>query len=154
MKSKKIQSLNGKWILINQEGDLQVPAEVPGTFFETLIDEKIIKDPFYGNNEHEINKIAYEDWTYETYFDVSNEILSYKHILLSFKGLDTIAEIKLNGIHLGKVNNMFRSYRFKINDILNKQNNLLKVEFKSPIQEAAKLVDEYKIKLKTTHSMP
>ncbi len=141
-------------MLINQERHLKIPAEVPGTLFETLIDEKIIKDPFYGNNEHEINKIAYEDWTYETYFDVSNEILSYKHILLSFKGLDTIAEIKLNGIHLGRVNNMFRSYRFKINDILNTQNNLLKVEFKSPIQEAAKLVDEYKIKLKTTHSMP
>ena len=154
MKSKKIQSLNGKWMLRNQNRGLKVPAEIPGTVFETLLKEKIIKDPFYGNNEHEVNKIAYEDWTYETNFDVNDEIFSYNHIKLDFKGLDTIADVKLNGIHLGRVNNMFRSYEFKIDDILNKKNNLLEVEFKSPIQEATKLVDEHRIKLKTTHSIP
>ena len=154
MKPKKIQSLNGKWMLRNQDGDLKVPAEVPGTVFETLLEEKIIKDPFYGNNEHEVNKIAKEDWIYETSFDVNDEIFSYDHVLLNLKGLDTIADVKLNGIHLGDVDNMFLSYTFKINDILNTKNNLLEIEFKSPIQEAAKLVDEYRVKLKTTHSMP
>ena len=153
MKSKKIQSLNGKWTLRNHDGKLKVSADVPGTVFETLLEEKIIKDPFYGINEHEINKIACEDWIYETQFEVNDEILSYKYIILNFKGLDTIADIKLNGIHLGRVDNMFRSFEFKINDILKKSNNLLEVEFKSPIQEAAKLVDEHRVKLKTTHTM-
>jgi beta-mannosidase len=141
-------------MLRNQDGRLKVPAEVPGTVFETLLKENIIKDPFYGNNEHEINKIAYEDWIYETHFEINDEIFSYNHIILNFKGLDTIANVNLNGIYLGRVNNMFRSYRFKIKDILNKNDNLLEVEFKSPIQKAAKLVDEYKVKLKTTHSIP
>ena len=154
MKAKKIQSLNGRWMLRNQKTGLTVPVEVPGTVFEALLQEKIIKDPFYGNNEHEINKIAYENWIYETHFDINDEIFSYNHVMLNFKGLDTIADVKLNGIHLGRVNNMFCSYGFKINDILNKKNNVLEIEFKSPIQEATKLVDEYKIKLKTTHSIP
>ena len=129
-------------MLRNQDGRLKVPAEVPGTVFETLLKENIIKDPFYGNNEHEINKIAYEDWIYETHFEINDEIFSYNHIILNFKGLDTIADVNLNGIYIGRVNNMFRSYRFKIKDILNKNDNLLEVEFKSPIQKAAKLVDE------------
>ena len=59
-------SLNGKWTLINQNQDLSLPAEVPGTVFEALLEEKLIKDPFYGINEHEVNKIANEDWIYET----------------------------------------------------------------------------------------
>jgi beta-mannosidase len=85
LKSKKIQSLNGKWTLINEKRAIKVPAEVPGTVFEALLKERIIKDPFYGKNEHEVNKIANEAWIYETNFDVIDEILSYNHILLNFR---------------------------------------------------------------------
>ena len=46
------------------------------------------------------------DFTYVTYFDAPEEIREREEVLLHFDGIDTIADISLNGTLLGSVRNM------------------------------------------------
>ena len=59
-------SLDGKWNLTNKERAINLSAQVPGSVYEALIDQRIIEDPFYGVREHEMSWIYNSDWSYET----------------------------------------------------------------------------------------
>ncbi|NVM46374.1 MAG: hypothetical protein HWN79_15805, partial [Candidatus Lokiarchaeota archaeon] len=126
------KSLNEIWFLTNEQKAIEVLAEVPGTVFETLINNKIIEDPFYGLREHEVSWVYESGWDYKTEFDLSPDFLNHKHILLRFHGLDTISEIILNGENLGSTNNMFTRYDFKVKSRLKDKDNSLIIKFKSP----------------------
>lgn len=52
--------LSENWTLMHKEKDLNIPTEVPGSVFETLIDNEIIENPFYGSNEHKMNCLKQE----------------------------------------------------------------------------------------------
>ena len=64
-------------------------ATVPGTIHTDLFAHNIIEDPFYGNNEQELQWIEDENWSYKNTFGVTQEQLQDKHIEINFKGLDT-----------------------------------------------------------------
>ncbi|GAG88311.1 unnamed protein product, partial [marine sediment metagenome] len=106
--------LNDNWYLINKRKSIEIPAEVPGSVFEALLDNDIIEDPFYGLREHKVSWVYESDWVYETEFDVEPSFLEHKIILLRFYGLDTISEIILNEEHLGFTNNMFTRYDYEV----------------------------------------
>ncbi|MHA1782536.1 MAG: glycosyl hydrolase 2 galactose-binding domain-containing protein, partial [Promethearchaeota archaeon] len=95
MKRVKKIALNGTWKVINNERKIETTIDIPGTVYEALINNKIIPDPFYGNNEHEVNWIHESDWIFEKSFEIKEEILSYSNILLRFYGIDLIAKIFL-----------------------------------------------------------
>ena len=154
MKPLVVVSLNGIWNLKNQEGNFKTTVNVPGTVFEALENANLVVDPFYGNNEHDVNFIVNDDWIFERNFQLEKEVLSYDNLFLRFMGLDSITKISLNNSLLGTTDNMFRRYEFDIKDIVQEKNNTLKIYFKSPVQKAKELVEEHKVKLKTTHSMP
>ncbi|MHA1350225.1 MAG: glycosyl hydrolase 2 galactose-binding domain-containing protein, partial [Promethearchaeota archaeon] len=86
---------------MHKEKGLNVPTKVPGSVFETLIDNEIIENPFYGLNEHKMSWVYDSEWDYETEFDLEPSFLEHKVILLRFYGLDTVSEIVLNGERLG-----------------------------------------------------
>ena len=54
---KKVEkiALNGRWKLQNVEKSINIDAEVSGSVFEALIQDNIIEDPFYGENEHNMS---------------------------------------------------------------------------------------------------
>ena len=71
----------------------------------------------------------------------------FEHRRLVFEGLDTYAEVYLNGVLLeseeGKTmtNNMFRAWRFPLDTVLRDSNNVLKIKFLPSVpfeQKAAK----------------
>ena len=111
------------------------PATVPGTIHTDLLNNKIIDDPFYSDNELRIYWIPECDWLYQTKFDFKGSIKN--NIDLVFEGLDTISEIYLNNIRLGGTDNMFVKYRYNVKNILKAKANELKVLFKSPTRYAA-----------------
>jgi beta-mannosidase len=154
MSSRKFFSLNGKWKLRNKDGSILIHIEVPGTVFEALTNKQVIDDPFYGNNEALAKDIFNDDWEFETEFDLEDELLAYNHLLLNFNGLDTYAEITLNETKVGETGNMFRCYSFDVTNILEKKHNVLKVSFRSSMQKAKEFLEEYKVRLRNTHSMP
>ncbi|MFX0180225.1 MAG: glycoside hydrolase family 2 protein [Candidatus Hodarchaeota archaeon] len=147
-------SLNGIWNISNSEKKIDIKAEIPGTVFEALIKEKIIENPFYGMNEHKVEWVYESEWTYSLEFDVKEDFLKYSNLKLRFYGLDTLSVIYLNGHLIGKTDNMFITYEFDVKRILKKNDNKLKVLFKSPTKTIREYIDKYKVKLKNFHGMP
>ena len=73
-----------------------VAAKVPGSVYTDLYNNQLIVDPFYADNHLKLGWIDSMDWSYQVYFNVSNEILSQKNTNLVFDGIDTYADIYLN----------------------------------------------------------
>lgn len=110
------------------------PAKVPGVIHTDLLANKIIEDPFLRLNERGQQWIDKEDWIYETYFDADKETLQQSNIRLYFYGLDTYADVYLNGELILKANNMFREWKVDVKGKLKAENNQLHIYFHSPIK--------------------
>ena len=110
------------------------PATVPGVVHTDLIDNKIIEDPFYRLNERGVQWVDKEDWIYETTFDVAPELMDKNNIRLYFKGLDTYADVYLNGEKILEADNMFREWKLPVKDNLKAKDNKLRIYFHSPIK--------------------
>jgi beta-mannosidase len=118
-------------------------ASVPGTIHTDLINNKLIPDPFYSDNENRLQWIGEMDWDYRTSFDVHKSVDLSKLVYIQFDGVDTIAEIILNGEVIGSTSNMFCSYEFAVSSLLKKSNNKLLVRFTSPYQYARLTESKY-----------
>ena len=86
-------------------------ATIPGTVHTDLIANGKIDDPFYRLNEHNLQWIDKVDWEYKTRFKVDDSVLKRDRIELEFKGLDTYADIFVNGEKVLVTNNMFREWK-------------------------------------------
>ncbi|MEV1065335.1 glycoside hydrolase family 2 protein [Streptomyces sp. NPDC050263] len=96
------------WIL--RHGAQSLPASVPGCVHTDLLAAGVIPDPFLGQNETDVAWVGRREWTYETELRAAST--GHEQTDLVFDGLDTVAEITLNGQLLGRVRNMHRSHRF------------------------------------------
>ena len=121
MKSKKCIPLIKNWTLSNSENSISLQIDSPTTVFEALIHHKIIPDPFYGQNEQTLQWVSEDEWTYKTTFDLTQEMLSYHNLVLIFHGLDTFAEVSLNGKIVLETENMHRRYELFLVDEHQKQ---------------------------------
>ncbi|MFE9439792.1 glycoside hydrolase family 2 protein [Streptomyces sp. NPDC006602] len=115
------------WIL-RHEGDA-LPASVPGCVHTDLLAAGLIPDPFLGRGETEVAWVGRREWTYETDLAATN---GHEQTDLVFDGLDTAAEILLDGRLLGRTRNMHRSYRFDVTGL----GGRLSVRFASAYAEA------------------
>ena len=97
-----------------------------------MLDNGLIEDPFYRDNETEQMWIGETDWSYERSFDVSPDILDRKHIKLVCYGLDTFAEITINGKNRCRgQDNAFRTWEFDAKSFLTESTNHIKITFLS-----------------------
>ena len=119
-------SLDGAWTLYYQEhnkigcadfstanelkagGFANVPATVPGDYEIDLERAGVIDDIFFGENCLEAQKRENLHLWYTRSFSAA-ETADWE---LVFEGIDTYAEIFLNGRKLGKTENMFIQHRF------------------------------------------
>ncbi|WP_151480277.1 glycoside hydrolase family 2 protein [Streptomyces albicerus] len=116
------------WILRHDGAAL--PATVPGCVHTDLLAAGIIPDPFLGRNETEVAWVGRRDWTYET--TLAPIPGGHEQTDLVFDGLDTAAEIRLDGRLLGSVQNMHRQHRFDVTGLSGR----LSVRFRSAYGEA------------------
>lgn len=122
--------LTDGWILRHPDGAAaSLPAAVPGCVHTDLLAAGVIPDPFLGRAETEVAWVGRRDWTYETDLDAAS---AHEQTDLVFDGLDTVAEILLDGRVLGRVRNMHRSYRFDVTGLSGR----LSVRFASAYAEA------------------
>lgn len=90
-------------------------AQVPTGLHEVLLRDGDIADPSVGRNAAEADWVGDEDWVYRTRFTTpSGAGRSY----LRFKGVDTLAEVYLNGERILSIDNMFREYEVAVGDLL------------------------------------
>ncbi len=124
------QKINSDWQFRQQDKNWH-PAKVPGEVHVDLLTNKLIPDPFYRDNEKKLQWIEKENWEYKTTFKVANDVLSKKNIKLVFDGLDTYADVYLNGKLVLKADNMFRQWQIEVKGELNPAGNTLLVRFHS-----------------------
>ncbi|MFZ1370913.1 MAG: sugar-binding domain-containing protein, partial [Ferruginibacter sp.] len=123
--------LNKNWQFKNQKEKTWYKATVPGTVHTDLLDNKLIPDPFYRDNESKLQWIDKADWEYKTVFDVDSKTFSKKNIELIFDGLDTYADVYLNGHLILQADNMFRGWTVHVKSFLKRTNNELLIRFAS-----------------------
>ncbi|MEO6681676.1 MAG: sugar-binding domain-containing protein, partial [Ginsengibacter sp.] len=119
------------WQFRGQDEAKWYPAKVPGEVHVDLMNNKLIPDPFYRDNEKKVQWVEKENWEYKTSFTVPASLLSKKNIDLVFDGLDTYADVYLNGHLLIKADNMFRQWTINVKDQLLTGKNTLTVYFHS-----------------------
>ncbi|MDI5940140.1 hypothetical protein QLR68_18730, partial [Micromonospora sp. DH15] len=78
--------------------------------------------------------IGRTDWVYETTFDAPAG--DADRVDLVCAGLDTVATLAVNGVEVGRAENMHRGYRFAVADALRPGANTLTVRFDSPYRYA------------------
>jgi beta-mannosidase len=115
--------------------DTWYSAIVPGCVHTDLLNNKLIDDPFYRDNEQKLQWIGKTDWEYQTTFNLSPNILARDNIDLVFEGLDTYADVFLNDVSLLNTDNMFRTWRTDCKRLLRPGANTLRIRFRSPINE-------------------
>ncbi|MDQ8192935.1 glycoside hydrolase family 2 TIM barrel-domain containing protein [Coraliomargarita sp. SDUM461004] len=126
------QTLNGEWNY-HSKGDNKISgkATVPGCIHTDLLREGKIDAPYFRDNEAKLFWIGEENWIYEKEFKVEEHILAQPIHSLHCKGLDTLAQLNLNGHTIGQTDNMYRHWSFDVTQYLKPGKNLLRIEFQA-----------------------
>jgi beta-mannosidase len=122
------------WSLRRIGDSRRIPAAVPGCVHTDLLAAGVIPDPFSGDNHERLRWIEKCRWEYVTDFVPAEEIVARDNIRILFEGIDTFAEIYLNGEHLLSTDNMFRSWSVEAAELINRGRNTLRVVFSPPIE--------------------
>lgn len=109
-------------------------AKVPGSVHTDLLAHGLIRDPYVGAPEAELQWIGLADWEYRARFDVDAATLAKPNAELRFDGLDTYAEVRLNGKPLLRADNAHRTWRARVEGRLRAKDNELQIVFCSPIR--------------------
>ncbi len=112
-----------------------LPAAVPGCVHTDLLQNGLIEHPFVATNEHDLQWIDKLDWEYETRFDVPSELFRMPAIELQFDGLDTYADVTVNGTAVLSCDNMFRRWSANVKGLVKEKDNVVHIRFRSPVQE-------------------
>lgn len=111
-----------------------LPATVPGTVQTDLIAAKITPDPFVGLNEATIQWVGRSDWEYRGRIDVNAALLARGHVDLVFDGLDTFANVIVNGKAVLTADNAHRGWRADVKPLLKPGANEIVIRFASPLK--------------------
>ncbi len=123
--------LCGEWDFRQSGSEHWIRASVPGCVHTDLMSAGLIDDPFYGRNEKSIQWIGEKDWEYRKTFTISEADLLVSNMWVVLEGVDTYADISVNGLPVGTTDNMFRTWRFDISDKLKVGDNQLTIRFES-----------------------
>ncbi len=117
------------WSLREQGKQGAIPALIPGSTYTNLLAAGKIPDPYYRENNDEVQWVADKGWIFERSFHVSDDLRAKEHVELVCHGLDTLATLWLNGHQVGSSNNMFRTWTFDLGQHLRRGSNHLQIRF-------------------------
>lgn len=120
----------------HKQAEQWMPAVVPGVVQTDLLRSGLIPDPLFADNEQALQWIGTTDWEYTDEFDANAATLHRRHAELIFEGLDTFADVSLNGQPLLHADNMFRSWHVDVTGRL-RPHNTLRIIFHSPVNTVA-----------------
>ena len=127
-------NLGGVWSLAGMDAasrPVACEAKVPGDVHSALFAAGLMKDPFYGQNERDVQWVAKKDWTFRRQFEVDAEFLSHEKVVLRLEDCDTFADIYVNGVKVGAAHDRFRRWDFDVKNALKPASNEIKLVFES-----------------------
>ncbi len=147
-------SLNGTWSLSYGVKGENLPATIPGSLLSTLLEEGKLVNPYWRDEEHSsaLEELLRSPCRFTKGFSVPEEFLQAESVSLCLEGLDTLAEISLNGRPLGRADNMHHTWKFPAESLLQRE-NLLTVSIASPVEYTQRRFDEGDISYINTGTM-
>ncbi|HRX07874.1 MAG TPA: glycoside hydrolase family 2 protein [Candidatus Limiplasma sp.] len=127
-------SLNGQWSLQILGEETVHSAQVPGSVYADFTRDGTLPDPYYRDNELQALALMDHDFVYQRSFALDAETLAAEQILLCCNGLDTLAEVSLNGAPVGKADNMHIRWEWDVKPLLREGKNEIAVTFRSPVR--------------------
>lgn len=124
-----IQNLNDSWNVTTDTLDINMQVDVPSVIIADMYEEGLIPHPYYSDVEPSLLWIPQREWVYTLNFDADDNVIKEDVIELVFEGLDTYADVWLNGEHLFYADNMFRTWTCDVEDILKEKDNNIKIKF-------------------------
>ena len=123
------QLLNQGWTLTGDTLDINMQVDVPSVVQQSLYENGLIPHPYLGMVENQLLWISDHPWDYTLHFDADKELFEKENVELCFEGLDTYAEVSLNGYELFSADNQFREWKADAKPFLKEKDNLLEVHF-------------------------
>ncbi len=111
---------------------------MPGSVHADLLALGEIEDPFFRENEKDLQWIGEADWRYWRDFRVDASLLESNRVLLRCHGLDTLATVRINGKLVARTDNMHRTWEFDVKRKLAVGRNRIEVSFASAAREVRK----------------
>jgi len=127
--------LDGHWQVSDSESNDWFNATVPGCIHTDLLAAGRLPDPFYRDNEKQVQWVSDRAWTYRRFFSADQKLCAREHLLLRCEGLDTLATVSVNGVEVGRADNMFRLWEFDIKNLVKPGTNLLEIHFAPVLPE-------------------
>jgi len=109
-----------------------IKACSPGCIHTDLLHHGLIGNPFWGAQEKSLSWIGEQDWSYETTVSLPRDV---GHLDLVAHGLDTLAEVRLDGKLLGRTDNMFRRYAWDVLEAADGGRHRLQIVFRCILPE-------------------
>ena len=131
--------LAGVWRLSGSDREgrmVACPIPVPGDVHSALLAARVIPDVYQGCNETQTLWVARRDWLVSRSFDITDEFLKSKEIVLRLEDCETFCTIKVNGNFVGKTTDRFQRYTFDVKPYLKRGVNTIEARFESPVREA------------------
>ena len=126
--------LNGGWQFKGTDEAAWQDACIPSTVHSDLIRAGRLEDPFYRDNEFKAQWVEKKEWEYRRSFCVDENFSAHDKIVLDCRGLDTIAEIYVNGSLVARTRNMFIEYEFDVKSLLRVGENEIHIVFRSILE--------------------
>jgi len=149
----KALSLNGEWKLSfgPEKGDLPaspselprarwptIDAVVPGNVELDLRRAGIEGDPFFGDVIYDFRKYELYQWWFVRDFSWSGTPSADEELFLRLEGIDTFATVWLNGVEIGRAENMLVEHEFGVTDALKEGRNTIAIRIESALRKAQK----------------
>ncbi|MEF2072726.1 beta-mannosidase [Consotaella aegiceratis] len=128
--------LLGDWTLADADGEFRVPMQLPGDVHSALLEAGVLPDPFQGRNEYDARWVSERDWTLSRTFTLGD---GEEPGLLAIDGLDTVAEVRINGQVVLKAASSFREHVAAVADALQAGENRIEIVLKSVVRSGAEL---------------
>ena len=129
--------LSGTWRLESDDGRVSAAIALPGDVHSALIAAGIIPDPYVGKNELDARWVADVDWRLTRVFDHPGPGTAAWY--LDIDGIDTVAEVTLNGTRCCGSQNAFRRYRPDVTGALQPGKNAISILIRSATKAANEL---------------
>ncbi len=121
------------WVVVDPNNKSEIGLGDKGTVQEAYLNNGLLPDPFYGENEKLYQWMEEHKWTFKGTFLVRYDDIKQVNQWLQFPSVDTYAEIKVNGIVVGSTNNAFYSWTFDVKNLVHIGTNTIEVVFTPPV---------------------
>ena len=129
-----IFEFDGTWLLRDADEQFELTMSLPGDVHTALEKAGIIEDPYFGSNEYDVRWVSERDWILLRNFELAK--LPTRATLI-LDQVDTVAEIRVNGVKVISTDNAFRLWHADVIEHLRIGSNSIELTLKSPVNAAS-----------------